>query len=173
MRVVGATGVCEESVYNQVFKTESPGLFRFLTYKTGSETKARDILQDSFAKLWEKCADVLPEKAKSFLFTIANNAFLNEVKREKVRFEYAPITHKSDLDIESPEYKMRYDEYKQSLEEAINNLPEGQREVFLLNRVEKHTYKEIAEMLDVSQKAIEKRMSKALQKLKEILTIKE
>jgi len=55
------------------------------------------------------------------------------------------------------------------LEEAINSLPEGQREVFLLNRIEKHTYKQIAEMLDVSVKAIEKRMHKALLKLKTLL----
>ncbi|MEO1255390.1 MAG: sigma-70 family RNA polymerase sigma factor, partial [Bacteroidota bacterium] len=48
------------------------------------------------------------------------------------------------------------------LTEAINELPDGQREVFLLNRVEGKTYAEIAEMIGVSVKAIEKRMHHAL-----------
>jgi len=163
------TGVCDERIYEGIFREHAPGLFRFLSYKTGNESRARDLMQDSFAKLWEKCADVLPEKAKSFLFTLANNAFLNEVKHDKVRLNYAQSSGFSGLDQESPEYQIRYDEYREQLENAINALPDGQREVFLLNRIEKHTYLEIAEMLDVSVKAIEKRMHKALLKLKDIL----
>jgi RNA polymerase sigma factor (sigma-70 family) len=57
-------------------------------------------------------------------------------------------------------------EFKQQLEKAISDLPEGQREVFLLNRIDKKTYREIAEMLGVSVKAIEKRMHKALKALR-------
>lgn len=165
----GVTGVCEEQVYNGIFRDHAPGLFRFLAYKLGNEARARDVMQDSFAKLWEKCAEVFPDKAKSYLFTLANNAFLNEVKRDKVRLNYAQSSSFSGVSNESPEYQMRYKEYRQQLEEAINALPEGQREVFLLNRIEKHTYREIAEMLNVSVKAVEKRMHKALLKLKEIL----
>ena len=52
---------------------------------------------------------------------------------------------------------------------AISDLPEGQREVFLLNRIDKKTYKEIAEMLDISVKAVEKRMNLALQDLRNYL----
>ena len=52
------------------------------------------------------------------------------------------------------------------LEKAISSLPERQREVFLLNRIEKKTYREIAELSGVSVKAIEKLMHKALLKLR-------
>ena len=64
---------------------------------------------------------------------------------------------------------MEYAEFKNELETAINDLPEGQKEVFLMNRIDKLTYKEIAERLGVSQKAVEKRMHKALLKLKNLL----
>ena len=55
------------------------------------------------------------------------------------------------------------------LESAINTLSPGEREVFLMNRIEKKTYKEMAEHLGVSQKAIEKRMHKALVKLRKTI----
>lgn len=161
--------VCEEKTYQAAYREHAPSLFRFLVYKSGDEARARDTVQDSFLKLWERCKEVLPEKAKSFLFTLANNAFLNEVRHEKVKLHFETGTTHSEVNAETPQYKMEYDEYKTRLEDAINALPEGQREVFLLNRVDNHTYKEMAEMLDVSVKAIEKRMHKALKKLKDLL----
>ncbi|GAB5524599.1 MAG: hypothetical protein Roseis2KO_24710 [Roseivirga sp.] len=63
---------------------------------------------------------------------------------------------------------MEYNEFESTITQAIDQLPEGQREVFLLNRIEKKTYVEIAEMLEVSVKAVEKRMHKALVKLRKV-----
>ena len=63
---------------------------------------------------------------------------------------------------ESPEFQMEEKGFMERLNRAISDLKEGQREVFLLSRIENKTYKEIAEMLDVSVKAVEKRMHLAL-----------
>ena len=96
---------------------------------------------------------------------MSKNAFYNQVAHQKVRFAYAK-TSQSATDYETPEFKMEESEFMDKLQDAIDALPDGQREVFLLNRIDKKTYKEIAEMLGVSQKAIEKRMHKALHKLR-------
>ena len=61
---------------------------------------------------------------------------------------------------------MQESEFKLRLEQAISELPETQREVFLMNRIDKLTYAEIAERLGVSVKAIEKRMGKALKHMR-------
>ena len=63
---------------------------------------------------------------------------------------------------ESPEFILLEKEFMEKLETTIANLPDKQREVFLLNRIEKKKYKEIAEMLNISTKAVEKRMHQAL-----------
>ena len=63
---------------------------------------------------------------------------------------------------ENPEFLMEEQEFKNKLETAINALPENQKTVFLMNRVDKMKYREIAEALGISQKAVEKRMHKAL-----------
>ena len=116
-------------------------------------------------KLWENCAKVSPEKAKSFVYTVANNLYLNVIKAEKVRMKYADTTN--DRSHESPEFLMEEKEYKQKLDDALNTLPENQRTTFLLNRVDGKKYAEIAEMEGVSVKAIEKRMHLALKSLRE------
>lgn len=160
-------GVCEDHVFKQVFSEQSENLRNFMYYRCGDLERSDDFVQEAFMRLWNNCAKVPFEKAKSFLFTAANNLFLNEVKHEKVKLKFRQVK-RVEASNESPEFLMEEKEFKARLEKAISDLPEGQRTVFLMNRIDKKTYKEIAATLGVSQKAVEKRMSKALAALKKI-----
>jgi len=124
-------------------------------------------VQDAFSKIWENCSKIDFTKAKTYLFTTINNLFLNTVKHNKVVLEYAKAAPYLDKTNESPEYIFEEEEFKKKLQDAISLLTESQREVFLLNRIEGKKYREIADLLDVSQKAVEKRMSGALKILRE------
>ncbi|KGK29360.1 MULTISPECIES: RNA polymerase sigma factor [Cellulophaga] len=157
--------VCEEQVYNELFKTNSKTVFNYIYYKYGNEEKAYDVVQEAFIKLWENCKKVAPEKAKSFVYTVANNLYLNVLKAEKVRFKHAKDT--LDVTHESPEFLLEEKQFKLKLEQALSDLPENQRSTFLLNRIDGKKYKEIAELEGVSVKAIEKRMHLALKSLRE------
>ena len=157
--------VCEEEVFGTIFRATSKTVFNFIYYKFGNEEKANDAVQEAFVKLWENCAKVAPEKAKSFVYTVANNMYLNVIKAEKVRLKYADKTLKTTY--ESPEFLMERDQFKEKLDRALDNLPENQRTTFLLNRIDGKKYAEIAEMEGVSVKAIEKRMHLALKSLRE------
>ena len=161
--------VCNKKVYNQIFDLHSETLRNYLYYQCGDMPQAEDLVQEAFIKLWKNCKKVLFEKAKGFLFTVAKNAFYNQVAHKKVILEYNRSNPSSESDHETPEFRMEEEEFMQKLQAAIASLPEGQREVFLLNRVDKKTYKEMAEMLGVSETAIEKRMHKALQKLRKTI----
>ena len=157
--------ICEEGRYNMVFKETSKTIFNYIYYKFGNEEKANDAVQEAFLKLWENCEKVTPDKAKSYLYTVANNLYLNVLKAEKVRLKYADQTLKTTH--ESPEFIMEENQFKQKLEDALQSLPENQRTTFLLNRIDGKKYAEIAEVEGVSVKAIEKRMHLALKSLRE------
>ncbi len=157
--------VCEESVFGSIFKATSKTVFNYIYYKFGNEEKAHDAVQEAFVKLWENCGKVSPQKAKSFVYTVANNTYLNVIKAEKVRLKYADKRLKTTN--ESPEYIMEENEFKEKLDRALGDLPENQRTTFLLNRIDGKKYAEIAEMEGVSVKAIEKRMHLALKTLRE------
>lgn len=159
--------VCEEEVYSSLFRSHSESLINFLYYKSGNYAGAEDLMQEAFVKLWKECAKVSAEKAKSFLYTVANNAFLNQVKHNKIVSKFEKLPH-SQISKESPQYLLEEAEFKEKLESAIAALPEDQRVVFLMNRIDKMKYREIAEHLNLSVKAIEKRMHKALVELRKI-----
>ena len=159
--------VCEEKIYDTVFMSHSEHLRNFMYYKSGNLQRSEDIMQDAFIKLWTECTNVPFEKAKSFLFTVANNLFLNQEKHKKVVLKFEK-RHIVSNNVESPQFLMEEAEFEKQLKDAIDSLPDGQREVFLMNRIDKLKYKEIAERLDVSVKAVEKRMHKALVVLRKI-----
>lgn len=162
------SNVCEEEVFNQLFITHAKDLYNFLYYKFGAGNNSQDIVQEAFIKLWNYCKKVSPEKARSFLFTVANNQMLNELSKKKTALDYRQYIPKSHT-IESPEYVMEEKEYMDKLKNALENLTEEQRVTFLLNRIEGKKHKEIAEMLGISRKAVEKRIYTALRILKDKL----
>ncbi|QXP59826.1 RNA polymerase sigma factor [Olleya sp. HaHaR_3_96] len=157
--------ICDKSRFEALFKQHAKNLHNFLYYKFGELLNPEDKAQEAFIKLWENCKKVTPNKAKSFLFTIANNLMLNEVAHQKVVLKHQKTitSHHTNL---SPEFLMEEDEYRQKLEKAISNLTEAQRVAFLMNRVEGKRFKEIATLLGISTKAVEKRIYGALKKLR-------
>lgn len=156
--------ICNEHAFDDFFKNHSKLLRNYIYYKFGNLDQAEDVVQETFIKLWNNCAKVPIDKAKSYIYTIANNLSISNTRHEKVKFKHRNyITQrKTDINHESPEFIILEKEYMEQLKNAIAELTERQREVFLLNRIDKKTYKEIAKLSGVSVKTIEKLMHKAL-----------
>lgn len=159
--------LCKEKVFLFFYKKHSRDLYNFMYYKSGNTDLASDHVQEAFIKIFENCSKISFSKARSYLFTTANNLFLNSVKHEKVKLTYNKNNPADDSDHHHPHFLLQEKEYMQRLENAIAGLTEAQREVFLLNRIDGKKYREIAEMLDISEKAVEKRMMGALRSLRE------
>lgn len=166
MKEKSRENICEEEYFNELFKLHSKDLFRFLYYKYGEENNPQDLVQEAFIKLWNNCQKIIPEKARSFLFTVANNQMLNDISKRKTVLKYNQENVKV-YTIESPEYILEENEYMNKLQKAIEELSEDQRVTFLLNRIEGKKHQEIAEMLGISRKAVEKRIYTALKILRE------
>ncbi|MBT0607393.1 RNA polymerase sigma factor [Aequorivita echinoideorum] len=157
--------VCDESTFNLLYKIYGKPIWRFIYIKCGNSSQADDLVQEAYIKLWQNCAKVSKEKAKSFLYTVCNNAFLNQVAHKKVVLKHAK-SQPEKINNHSPEFLMEESQFSEKLKKSIENLTEAQRTAFLLNRIEGKKYSEIAEMLDISIKAVEKRMSQALATLR-------
>tara|TARA_R100001369_G_scaffold83767_2_gene116265 strand:+ start:3595 stop:4113 length:519 start_codon:yes stop_codon:yes gene_type:complete len=157
--------ICETQLFERLYKKHAKNLHDFLYYKFGEHLNPQDRVQEAFIKLWQNCGKISPAKAKSYLFTTANNLMLNAVAHQKVvlRYRKQPQKHSTN---ETPEFVLQEKEYHQKLQNALANLTEAQRTAFLLNRVEGKRFKEIAELLGISTKAVEKRIYGALKKLR-------
>ena len=152
---------CDPSLFEAFYTNHADALLNYLYYKSGDSGFSQDTVQESFIRLWKNCARVPISKAKSFLYTTATNIFRDMLKHKKVVLKFNSRKTATST-IQDPEYLLEEQEFKEKLEDVLGNLPEDHRVAFLMNRVDKLKYREIAEILNVSQKTIEKRIHAAL-----------
>ncbi len=160
--------VCEEKTFEHLFRLHGQVMRNFLYYKCGSLQHAEDWLQEAFLKLWQECEKVTVDKARSFLFKVSNNIFLDHTRHEKVVLKFTQ-QNTAIHDAENPQFLLETNELHQQLQDAIAALPEHQRIVFMMNRFNDLKYAEIADLLEISVKAVEKRMHGALVALRQVL----
>ena len=157
-------------------KEEFKGLFdryfdsvrSYLVYRGANKEQATDLTQDVFMRVWEKQLAVDQKTALRLLYKIASDMFVSRYRREVLEMNYAKTLRNDNNDF-SPEDQMRYNELFTTYTKALATLGEKQRTVFLMARMDGLKYLEIAERLDISVKAVEKRMTIALAHLKKAL----
>lgn len=157
--------ICDKKLFAKVYEKYAEDLHNFLYYKYGEQFNPNDKTQDAFIKLWELCKKVSLSAAKSFLFTVANNMTLNEIKHQKVVLQHQKIKP-IDYTNEDPEFLLEKEQFLQQYQTALANLTEEQRVAFTLSKIEGKKHSEIAEMLGITQKVVEYRIYSAFDKLK-------
>jgi len=162
------TNICDKVLFSRLYEKYAQGLSDLLYYKYGTQLNASDKVQDAFIKMWQNCAKVKPQAAKSYLYTVANNMMLNEAKHQKVVLKFNKVKPK-DYTNETPEFLMRKEQFLASYEKVLSNLKSEQREAFILSKIEGKTHREIAEMVGVTKKVIEHRIYAAFAILTEQL----
>lgn len=148
-----------------LFETHFEDVRRYILYRSGNDEMATDIAQDTFLRIWEKQLTIESKTAKGLLFKIAGDLFITQYRKEQVAFNFFNTfqpNHKSS----TPEDELNFQELQKAYDSALKTMPEKQRTVFLMNRIDELKYKEIADQLELSVKAVEKRMSQALDHLK-------
>ena len=131
--------------YNQSVDLYSDNVFRFILKNNRDEERARDIVQDSFEKLWRNAANVNFEKVKSYLFTTAYHTMIDVLRKDKRQ------TSMEDYQIPEDTHNDQYSDLAEILNMAVNQLPEIQRTVILLRDYEGYSYKEIGDITTLSE----------------------
>ncbi len=155
-----------KEIFKILFEKHFDTLRNYLYYRIGNEESATDIAQDAFMRIWEKQLIKSPDNAVGLIYKIAGDILISKYRRQQVEIKFQKSLNPNQLDY-SPEDEFQFEELQQKYEKAISTLAEKQRIVFLMSRNDELKYNEIAERLNISNKAVEKRMSKAIAFLKE------
>lgn len=152
--------------FKQIFDKYFDTIRSFIFYRCGDVDAASDMAQDVFMKIWEKREQLSTLELKPLLYKIANDMVISSYRKNNSRMDYEQNMTTQDQTQLSPEEELNFQELSASYAKALEQMPEIQRVVFLMNRNDEMKYQEIAECLQLSVKAVEKRMSGALQYLR-------
>jgi len=157
-----------KEIFKALFDTHFDAVRSYVYYRSGDTELATDVAQETFLKIWEKQLQPDVKNIKGLLLKIAGDIFISRYRREKLALDFS-MTFKHGILDDSPEDQMQFKELKSRYEQALKILPENQRTVFLMSRMDGLKYHEIAGQLGLSVKAVEKRMNLALTFLKKFI----
>lgn len=144
-------------------------LCHFLNFYTQDITVIEDVLQEVYLKLWENRDEIEIQYIKTYLFHAAKNRVLNHLRDEQNHHYLLENWFNQQKQEKQGRECYDIEQFTSVLNKAIDQLPGKCREIFLLSRQEKLTYKQIAEKLDISVKTVEAQMGIALKRIKETL----
>ena len=150
--------------FDALYQLYSARLYNFvLKISNGDTYMAEEIVQRVFIKIWEDRSMLDTQKSfNAFICTIAKNMLMNEYKHQMVEFVYQDYILQINKDESSDGVdKIEYVFLEKYLNTLIEQLTPARREVYIMNRIDKLTVKEIAQRSGKSEKTIEKQLSEA------------
>ncbi len=158
--------------FKQLFDSNFDEIRSYIFYRCSDKELATDITQECFLKIWEKKDKIRLDQVKGLLYKMASDLFVNYFHHQK-RTQLLFKNFAFEEEDYSPEEILSFQELKEKYETLLERMPEKQRTVFLMSRMDGLQYKEIAPRLNLSIKAVEKRMKNALDYLRTSLITSE
>lgn len=149
--------------FNSIVDDYSDNVYRFILKSTKNPDDAKDVVQEAFSRLWKNKNSVDASKAKSYLFTTAYHVMIDDFRKKK--------REKIIEDYEADKYfhNNQYSDLQEILTEALDKLPELQKNLILLRDYEGYSYKEIGKITNLNESQVKVYIFRARKILKEYI----
>jgi RNA polymerase sigma-70 factor (ECF subfamily) len=169
----------DNKMFEVIFKAYFPRLMAFAKKFIPNKNAAEDIVQEVFLKVWLKRKEIEENTFQSYLFTLVRNACLNHVKHQQIVERHQAGMEDTSKEeslyyadfFSNPFHQTIFNEIQDEIEKTMQELPEQTSKVFRLSRFEGMKNSEIAKMLNVSIRTVEKHNTRALEKLRAHLSV--
>jgi RNA polymerase sigma-70 factor (ECF subfamily) len=171
----------DQDAFQELFQKFSPRVLQYTRRLVGSEARAEEVTQDVFVQVFRFRQRYRPEsRFSTWLYTIATNLCLNEIRRPERRLRVDLWKERDDEERHegpqladpaaiTPEEGAAGRELARQLEAAVGDLPPKQRAALLLSRVDGLAYRDVAEALGCTEGAVKALLFRATQSLKKTL----
>jgi RNA polymerase sigma-70 factor (ECF subfamily) len=134
--------------YNQCVDAHADGVYRFVIKQIRDKDAAKDIVQDSFEKMWRKIDTIDGAKAKTYLFTTAYHTLVDYTRKN------SKSARMNEVDVNQHSHSSQYSDLKEILNQGLEQLPEIQKTVLLLRDYEGYDYLEIGEITQLTESQV-------------------
>lgn len=160
----------DEGAFDSVFRAHYAQLVRMAESVVRERALAEEIAQEVMLELWRRRESLEVEQTfRAYLIRSTRNRALNHIRHQRIVAREAAFAALDPRTAPSAEEEVLGVELEKAVRDAVDGLPENCREVFQLSREQGLKYAEIASVLEVSIKTVEKRMGQALSELRQRL----
>lgn len=152
-----------EEAFRALYERYWYDLFVLAKRKLRDEAMASDMAQELFLRLWQKRRTLLIANVGAYLTTSLKHLIVDHVRTQLQGEKYAShFVYTPPTDTLNTLHSVQFSQLTESLNQALEQLPDKTREVFVLNRFEQLTIREISARLGLSEKAIEYHLSRSV-----------
>ena len=160
---IGSVGTSDGPDLDLLYRNQAPLLRRRLRARVKSHEEANDLVQDAFARLLGTRSLALVRDPGAFLNRIVRNLLIDRSRRLVYRSQHVPIGLGEDIAVPPDQGQaIEVEQMRKRYRELIASLPPRTREVFVLHRVDGHSYTQIAQRLDISVRTVEWHVAQAI-----------
>jgi len=172
LNIVTAIQNGEENWFKLAYEENHEKTYFYFLKKTKSSEDAKDLLQTTFLKLWQYRNSISPDFAlEQQIFHIARTVFIDHIRKQNRQLQFRKEASMEAGTEAIQESFSTYFDTQKLLQSALITMPEMRKKVFELNRLQGYTYREIAELLSISEKAVDNHLTKAVKQLKKVLPL--
>lgn len=163
----------DQSAFRELHSRYFRALYYFLMLKGKDEDVVKDVLQDSFLKFWNSRENIDPQKPiKALLFTIANNTWIDYQRKSSHSLLRLVDLNEDEEIADETNISEETSDDADHVKKIIASQPESIQQIFVLSKVEGYKNHEIAEILNISVKTVEARMTKLIKTIREKMQMK-
>lgn len=158
--------------FDALFRKYHGKLFRFSLSLLKNEDDSKEVVQETFLRIWNKRRDIDSSKSfKSFLFTISYNVIIDQLRLKLKNQEYKKslFNYFNSKNICFNKEEVDYEILNKQIEIAVDELPEKRKQIYKLSREKELSHKEISEKLGISEKTVENQINLSLRHLRKRL----
>lgn len=158
----------DKVAFDELFRLYYSPLCRFSNNIVHDKTIAEEIVQEFFISMWEQ-TPMVTDSVKSYFFRSIYNRSLNYLEKTKTRTRNEDSFATEQYQCTETESAEEEHEIHKRVSQAVDELPNKCKEIFMLCKYEEMSYSEVSELLQISPKTVENQMGIALKKLRERL----
>ena len=160
----------DAKAFDEIFIRYFQPLHQYALNNLQNTMLAEELVMDVMLRIWKTNGNIhCPAGFKPYILRALKNAILNHFRASLpviISWDDLPATQNISAST-APDHKLLHDETRDRYHAALNSLSEKKREVFILSREERLTYKEIARQLNISVNTVENYMAASLAQVKE------
>lgn len=159
--------ISDELAYKTIYLRYWRRLYYSAVSKTNSKEVAEDIVQSVFADLWDRREHHNINNIAAYLETAVKYQIINYIKAAiSKRAQYTGFSELQKSEENSADLPLLVQELNTAIDKAISQLPQKTQTIFRLSRFEKHSNKDISQIMDLSEKAVEYHITQSLKSLR-------
>ncbi len=162
----------DQYAFEQIYKMYFPRLAQFLYRYVNSTHVAEDLVHNVFYSVWNNHKQIQDvETLRPYLYQACRNQALKYLRKEHEILSQIEILNNFDNSHDhSPDEILETNDLELAVIKAVKSMPERRRQIYLMHREDGLTYKEIAEILELSVKTVETQISRSLKYLRDRLS---